>query len=278
MKKRAKRTLIAIICATILATSLSSCGQAGDKIEANTSGTVNKTPIVQQDTQNSGTSDKDTAQIPTISPSVNDSVENNDIEKDKYEEQIKYYMELTESLRAEILALKEQSYIDEAQYQLEIATLEETLQNLKQTIATLTGEQNRIPVSGNTPSNDKVVLHSDFKYEIKDGGLTITGYQGTDIDVTIPSSIDGYPVTEIGEGAFKNLLIRSISIPSSVRSIDWFAFSGCTCLEIITSPSSVLSIGYGAFDYCPDSMTVTCSKGSYAEAFALSWGMKIKTS
>ena len=105
------------------------------------------------------------------------------------------------------------------------------------------------------------------------GTVTITGYTGSMIDVEIPSTIDGLSVTRIGEDAFKNALIRSVTIPSSVREIDWFAFSGCTCLESVTIPSSVLTINYGAFDYCPKSMKVYCEKGSYAEAYAKSWGM-----
>ena len=207
------------------------------------------------------------------------NVTGNDINKDRYEEQIKYYMELTDDLQAELLKLKEQSYIDECQYKLQITTLEQTVQNLKDTISAFSrGEAQTPSINGDSsPSPDKVVEKSDFKYTTEGGQVTITAYIGTAIDVKIPSNIDGFPVTKIGEGAFKNTLIRSVELPSSVRVIDWFAFSGSTCLESITIPTSVLSIEYGAFDYCPKTMKVYCQKGSYAEAYAKSWGMVVST-
>ncbi len=44
----------------------------------------------------------------------------------------------------------------------------------------------------------------DFTYQSIEGGTTveITGYSGSGGDVEIPSTIDGLPVTMIGEGAF----------------------------------------------------------------------------
>ena len=41
-----------------------------------------------------------------------------------------------------------------------------------------------------------------------------------------------------------------MTIPSSVTSIDAFAFSGCSSLTSVTIPSSVTSIGGGAFLNC----------------------------
>ena len=95
------------------------------------------------------------------------------------------------------------------------------------------------------------------------------------MDLNIPSAIDGMPVVAIGDEAFKGMQIRSVVIPSGVKEIGWFAFSACTVLESVTLPSSVTSIGYGAFDYCPKSFKVICEKGSYAEAYAISWGMNL---
>ena len=52
--------------------------------------------------------------------------------------------------------------------------------------------------------------------------------------------------------------LESITIPSSVISIDEFAFSGCTGLESITIPSSVISIDESAFVRCEKLLSVTC--------------------
>ena len=176
---------------------------------------------------------------------------------------------------ATFLKLKEEAYIDECEYQLQITSLEQTVQNLKDMIAAIQNSETKLPVSNNNTTPDKVVAKTDFKYTTENGQVTITGYNGTNIDIEIPSNIDGLPVTSVGEEAFKNAMIRSVIIPSSVREIGWFAFSGCTCLESVNIPSSVLSIEYGTFDYCPKTMTVNCEKGSYAEAYALSWGIKV---
>ena len=114
---------------------------------------------------------------------------------------------------------------------------------------------------------------SDFKYSKEKGQIVIIEYVGTDVDVEIPSNIDGMPVASIADGAFKGALIRSVVIPSSVKEIGWFAFAGCSCLENVTIPESVVSIGYGAFDGCPAALKINCDKGSYAQAYAMSWGL-----
>lgn len=278
MKKTTKRTLTSILCALILGSSLVSCAQTeADKQPQNNTNTNVSTnsPSIQQTTTTPSQNEKPT-QTPSGAESSSSGTSGNahDISADKYEEQIKYYMDLTESLQAELLKLKEDFYIDECEYQLQISSLEQTIQNLNDTIASLRQDGPKVPVSGNNNvTNDMLSTKSSFKYSTSGGSVTIMGYTGTDIDVEIPSNIDGLPVTKIGEEAFKNALVRSVTIPSSVREIDWFAFSGCTCLESITIPSSVLTINYGAFDYCPKAMKVYCEKGSYAEAYALSWGM-----
>lgn len=270
MKKTTKRNLTVILGAIILASTLSSCGQA-DKEPSAADKPSPEQQIAQVTKPNSETSTK--APTGTVAEDVTQVYQ--DINKESYEEQIKYYMELTESLQAELLKLKEEAYIDECEYQLQITSLEQTVQNLKDMIAAIQNSETKLPVSNNNTTPDKVVAKTDFKYTTENGQVTITGYNGTNIDIEIPSNIDGLPVTSVGEEAFKNAMIRSVIIPSSVREIGWFAFSGCTCLESVNIPSSVLSIEYGTFDYCPKTMTVNCEKGSYAEAYALSWGIKV---
>ncbi len=279
MKKNLKRRLSLILCALLLSSSFISCSTESDGTLEND--TADKQPSIQQQQGSMNTPQKnDQTEIPTQQENSNSSGTNQDIEKDRYEAQISYYMNLTESLQAELVKLKEEAYIDECEYKLRIESLEETISLLEATIDTLSANGNDQPSESpdlsvpNHPDYDAVVSKSDFKYTSDGGKITITGYEGKDLDVIIPSNIDGLPVTDIGEGAFKNTYVRSVVLPSSVRHIDWFAFSGCTCLESITIPSSVLAIDYGAFDYCPKNMTVKCDKGSYAEAYAKSWGMK----
>ncbi|MCQ2440666.1 MAG: leucine-rich repeat domain-containing protein [Clostridia bacterium] len=42
----------------------------------------------------------------------------------------------------------------------------------------------------------------DYTYSVENGNATITKYNGRDGDITIPSTLGGYPVTDIGDDAF----------------------------------------------------------------------------
>ncbi len=70
---------------------------------------------------------------------------------------------------------------------------------------------------------------------------------------TIPTS-----VTSIGYRAFSGCSsLTSITIPNSVTSIGDYAFSGCSSLTSVTIGNSVTSIGYRAFYYCRGLTSVT---------------------
>ena len=79
----------------------------------------------------------------------------------------------------------------------------------------------------------------------------ITGCEGTEKTVVIPSQIDGYKVTSLGEYIFYNLhYMRERVIPDSVKNIGNFTFYRCYKLEKVTLPEGLLSIGEGAFSGC----------------------------
>ena len=91
-----------------------------------------------------------------------------------------------------------------------------------------------------------------YTYEVgSDGTVTITdcddSAQGA---ITIPSQIDGKPVTSIGAAFYYCISLTSITIPDSVTSIGGCAFEYCSSLTSITIPDSVTSIGWDAFDGC----------------------------
>lgn len=70
-----------------------------------------------------------------------------------------------------------------------------------------------------------------FFFDLTTG--TITGYNGTDTVVVIPSKINGVTVTTIGTDAFLGLNITSVTIPDSVTEIGSNAFAGCTNLTSV---------------------------------------------
>ncbi len=118
-------------------------------------------------------------------------------------------------------------------------------------------------------------------YEIAYGKVTITGYtDALPANVVIPDTIEGYPVTAIGNNAFLECPLASITIPDSVASIgfnafrdcssltsitipdgvpyiDNYTFSGCSSLTSITIPDSVTSIGWDAYSGCSSLTSIT---------------------
>lgn len=63
---------------------------------------------------------------------------------------------------------------------------------------------------------------------------TITKYVESDTVVVIPSKINGTPVTTIGNAAFRDSSVTSVTIPASVTEIGANAFAGCTNLTSVT--------------------------------------------
>ena len=90
-----------------------------------------------------------------------------------------------------------------------------------------------------------------YDYTTTNGKVTINGYTGSGSDVVIPASINGLPVSAIGDLAFHDRAdLTSVTIPNSVTSIGTYAFYNCIHLAGVGIPDSVTSIGPGAFAYC----------------------------
>ena len=99
-----------------------------------------------------------------------------------------------------------------------------------------------------------------YTYEVdSDGTIIITDCkESASGAITIPSEIDGKPVTSIGYNAFSYCTgLTSITIPNSVTSIGTYAFYGCSGLTSITIPNSVTSIGDWAFHGCSGLTSIT---------------------
>jgi parallel beta-helix repeat protein len=90
-----------------------------------------------------------------------------------------------------------------------------------------------------------------FTHTTNNGAITITGYLGSGGAVSIPSILNGLPVTGIGNSAFSGITsLTGITIPDTVQNIGQYAFFGCSGLTSITIPASVTSIGDWAFGDC----------------------------
>lgn len=93
----------------------------------------------------------------------------------------------------------------------------------------------------------------DFKYTLIDNdNVAITkATKQLEGEITIPASIDGYPVVEIGDRALEcQNKITSVKIPITVKIIGKSAFYYCTSLTKLDIPSSVIMIKDRAFQDC----------------------------
>ena len=66
-----------------------------------------------------------------------------------------------------------------------------------------------------------------FVYNVVNGNAVIEAYENksSTAALVIPDTLGGYPVTEIGGGAFKDCMFSSVHIPASVTAIDCEAFA-----------------------------------------------------
>jgi len=116
---------------------------------------------------------------------------------------------------------------------------------------------------------------SDGIYYILENGEASVTFNERDLDeddepdyndysgvVVIPSSVTYYentfPVTSIGRFAFRNCSgLTSVTIPSSVKSIDFGAFQECSSLTSLTIPGSITSMEDRVFVSCSSLTSVT---------------------
>lgn len=166
-------------------------------------------------------------------------------------ERIAYYETMLQELNEELLALKTQLYAARVEYESELESLKAEYES-------------------------QAVPQVPFAYTVSNRQVTVTAYLGQDREVIVPKTIDGMPVVEIADRAFQNhKSLRAVKLPDGIRQIGWFAFSGCALLETVFLPTDLEVICYGAFENCSSNMVVHCQKGSYAEQYAKSYGMRV---
>ncbi len=99
----------------------------------------------------------------------------------------------------------------------------------------------------------KELFIGQYQYSVhSDGTAEITGFEGVSMTLKIPSEIDGYKVTKIGNSAFSRATnAYRVIIPEGVTDIEDFAFDGAYSIESVILPNSLESIGAYAFRTCP---------------------------
>lgn len=109
------------------------------------------------------------------------------------------------------------------------------------------------PVSGNS-TYTATFTEMTMTFTLINGG---TAYELTSVNdpliasLTVPSTYEGLPVTQIGVGALTNFTnLESVFLPTSLLTISDEAFAGCRSLTSIFIPENVESISHLAFPGC----------------------------
>ena len=199
-----------------------------------------------------------------------------------------HYDSLVLTLQTELAELRGDAYITNETLQNRVEALEALLESLG---ASLPSEDGTLPESVTDETDpdlesvtespreteretvaDSISAESRYLYTVSDGEATVIGYryengQSSDIQLNLPDTLGGYPVTSIADNAFAGLPVSYVMLPSTLTHIGWFAFSGCLELRVLAVPASVTRIDYGAFENCPN-LTVYCPRGSYTARYA----------
>lgn len=115
----------------------------------------------------------------------------------------------------------------------------------------------------------------DYDCEYTSKGIILTRYKGNETDIVIPNQIDGYTVFGLKETFKNNRSIVSVSIPDTVKRIDYASFNHCRALETLKIPNSVTFIGRYAFADC-NRLTIECEQGSAAHDYVQRNNMKYR--
>ena len=93
------------------------------------------------------------------------------------------------------------------------------------------------------------LVEGSYTFSVADEKITITGFDNSvSGEIEIVTTIAGYPVTAIGDGAFDQCEnLTAIVIPEGIITIGSEAFLNCTSLTNLTVPKSVVYFGNGAF-------------------------------
>ena len=167
------------------------------------------------------------------------------------------------TLSDKLLQMQQSQAASKQESDQKIKELTEKLEELKNQ------EQNQ--TTSTPPQSDASA--QGFKYIIANGVATITGYDGSEKKIVIPSTVGGYNVVAIADGAFEKSKLTDVIISDGIERIGWFTFGNCPDLKSITIPSSVTSIGYGALGTSDISPFIYCHADSFALSYAKSYGL-----
>ena len=128
------------------------------------------------------------------------------------------------------------------------------------------------------PESPETFTSGDYKYTLDSGNATIIRYNNfTAEEVTVPDTLDGYPVTAVGDFAFSaasavgsswgNTTVtytynyKKITLPEGIKTIGRYAFAENKNLQEVVLPESLARLDYCTFMNCKNLVSVNIPDG-----------------
>ncbi len=107
-------------------------------------------------------------------------------------------------------------------------------------------------------------INGIYTYSVEDGNAEIVFVtSSTSGSITVPTTLDGYPVTSIADFAFSSCTyVSNVDLPHGLISVGAYAFFRCEELAAVTIPATVKTIGQGAFSSCKSLLFATFASNS----------------
>ena len=127
-------------------------------------------------------------------------------------------------------------------------------------LSSLKSDVSKSTIDNNTSTTK--LRYGDLTYTIDNHEVTIVDCDTSVVaDITVPSEIQGYHVTRIGDNAFAGCIgISSITLPNCIKEIGESAFFWCRSLCSINMPEELTHIKQFAFGKCNNLSVVTIPK------------------
>ncbi len=102
------------------------------------------------------------------------------------------------------------------------------------------------------PLGVQAFTEGDWEYTVSNGQATLTGYLGSDTEVTTPAELDGCPVTALSRTFYENNTITKVVVSEGVETMGDFlcTFESCSNLVEVQLPQSLKTLNGGVFKRC----------------------------
>lgn len=105
-------------------------------------------------------------------------------------------------------------------------------------------------------------------YEQNEGSYIVTGYTGSEVNIVIPDTYNGVPVTAIDDWAFSESDVQSVIFGANMETLSEWAFSNASLLNSVTFTSKSIKIEEHTFSSCISLSEINFTQNNYTIEFS----------